>query len=185
MLYASKVCCVDLRLRGSKSTRKNIKGIAMLEVLPIILIMFVLMGATLGSWGLVHTAILNSIAARHYSFFYFNNRSNLSWLRDMGVETGSYQFSSSDNRFYGSQGSRFAFITSENHSLGDKPAKASLRFADFKLPGASCEGDPNCLRPAGHNAIHGAIQANRRNKKITTPAWIMVGYGICLTAACH
>ena len=68
---------------------KNKKGLVILEAIPIIWVMFVLMGATLGSWGIVHTAVLNSIAARNYTFFLFNNRADLSYLRDFS-KTNEY-----------------------------------------------------------------------------------------------
>ena len=185
----SPLCCENKLLRRNNSICWKIKGMAMLEILPIILVMFTLMGATLGSWGLVHTAVLNSIAARNYSFFYFNNRSDLSYLRDMGAETGSYnRLSRAGQKFYRAQSNRFAFITSENHDSGSGKgsSQATLRFVDFKLPAANCQGDSNCLTQAEHNAIHGpTIHANQHNKKLVSPAWIMVGYGICLSAACE
>ena len=164
-----------------KSYFNNVRGMAIIEILPIILVMFVLMGAALGSWGLVHTAILNSIASRHNSFFYFNNRSDLSYLRDFG---SSYRGLSFIDSFYRDQKNRFAYITSEN-ALQDAGTKATLRFVDFKNPGATCKDQGSkCLQGSKHNEIYNEVLPQRTDK-LVSPAWIMVGYGICLNADCR
>ena len=100
-----------------------------MEAIPFIIIMFVLLGATLGSWGLVHTAILHSIASRHGSFVYFNNRADVSYLRDFG---GGMP----ENSYYGRIGWRFSYIQEEK--VYDNPVNASMvatgRFVDFTSP---------------------------------------------------
>ena len=159
----------------------NTKGMAIIEILPIILVMFVLMGAALGSWGLVHTAILNSIAARHNNFFYFNNRSDLSYLRDFGSDYRGLSFKPD---FYRDQKNRFAFITSEDFQ-GGKSTLATLRFVDFKNPSANCKNQGSrCLQGSKHTSIYDEVLPGRTDK-LVSPAWIMVGYGICLDADCE
>ncbi len=170
-----------------RNSLSSVKGMAMIEILPIILVMFVLMGAALGSWGLAHTAILNSIAARHNSFFYFNNRTDLSYLRDFGNlgSAGGYSilsFVGVADMFYRDQRNRFAFITSEDAQ--DEKARATLRFVDFKNPAADCKGQSGCLRDSDHTGIHGLIKS-KNTRELVSPAWIMVGYGICLNADCE
>ena len=179
------------RLQASKNSNqfiiKNKKGYTVLEAIPFIIIMFVLLGATLGSWGLAHTAIMHSIAARHGSFVYFNNRSDISYLRDFG-DPDSYPTDS----YYGRIGWRFSYIQ-EERSQGVNSMVATERFVDFTSPNdtrASGVSGPFGSRgyeddgqfTTDHNNIWGPM--NPRNKKKVAPAWIMVGYGICLNASC-
>ena len=175
---------------------KNKRGYTVLEAIPFIIIMFVLLGATLGCWGLVHTAILHSIASRHGSFVYFNNRSDVSYLRDFGGAPPP-------KSYYGRIGWRFSYIQEENNfvvtSSDDIPQAATLRPVDFTRPndrpgGTGTGGpfgnegykpDPNFkTRAVDHNSIWDSIGIGGRNRIKVAPAWVMVGYGICLNAKC-
>ena len=172
--------------------KKNNKGMAMVEALPIIMVMFVLMGATLGSWGIVHTAILNSIASRNAIFFYFNNRSDLSYLRDFFTEyglspdTGTHYFRKDGDN---GMGKRFTFIVSEKATLADDGMVATLRKVDFRDIGTPVEVSP--LSNDDHSNIPSITPDGRNTGRQTgkiseqrNRAWIMVGYGICLDAEC-
>ena len=174
-----------------KSFLRNKKGYTVLEAIPFIIIMFVLLGATLGSWGLVHTAILHSIASRHGSFVYFNNRADVSYLRDFG---GSLP----EAIYYGEKGWRFSYVQEEHVFHGSSSVTATSRPVDFTRPldrpGSSGAGGPfgnegyindgNFISGAAHNNIWNLIGIGGRNIKKVAPAWIMVGYGICLNAKC-
>ena len=166
------------------------RGMAMLEALPLIWVMFVLMGATLGSWGIVHTAVLNSIAARNYTFFSFNNRSDLSYLRDFGERdytglsslTGGEVFYREDSGgSVAGPGKRFAFIVSEKHPSGSDKTTATLRRVDFRK--ITYDDRSDFLGDPEHTNIEALIDPKNENKKVG-PAWVMVGYGICLSAQC-
>ena len=170
----------------------NKKGYTVLEAIPFIIIMFVLLGAALGSWGIVHTAILHSIASRHGNFVYFNNRADLSYLRDFGSPYNSNVLS-----YFGRKGWRFSFVQAETVLDIDnyEGTAATARFVDFTSPndrpGSGGTGgpfgnegyadDPNFI--TDHNQIWGPMDS--RNIKKVAPAWIMVGYGICLNARCR
>lgn len=171
-----------------KKILKNQKGMAMLEVLPIIWVMFILLGATLGSWGIAHTAVLNSIAARHYVFFLFNNRSDLSYLRDFGrneysaldnrVRERYYREDSSGGNWQG-HGKRFSYIASEANP--HDPLTATLRRVDFRQINYADRSE--FLSGSEHTDIRNKIEQRNVSQKVG-PAWIMVGYGICLSAKC-
>ena len=161
---------------------KDKKGIAMLESLPIIWVMFVLLGATLGSWGIAHTAVLNSIAARNYVFFLFNNRSDLSYLRDFG----RYDYNGLPNLvtekiYFAKKGERFSYITSEKDPGGDLDPVATQRRADFRNP--AYDDRDGFLSDSDHTRIHDLIPGRNTRQKVG-PAWIMIGYGICLNSRC-
>ncbi len=160
----------------NKTLTKNQKGLAVLEALPVILVMFVLMGATLGTWGIVHTAILNSIAARNYIFYTFNNSSDLSYY---------------GKGFYRKRGYRFSYISSKyQKDRGTKEEQATLRFVDFRNPnstGHNTSEVPKRRELTKDNWEHTRknLHNNRRFKGPgADPAWVMVGYGICLNAQC-
>ena len=44
--------------------------------------------------------------------------------------------------------------------------------------------DGKFISNAGHNSIWDSIGIDGRNEQKVAPAWIMVGYGICLNAKC-
>ena len=177
---------------------KNNRGLAMLEALPIIMLMFVLMGATLGSWGIVHTAILNSIAARNFTFFYFNNRSDLSYLRDFAGPDGYGLSDNITDRYFRKDedgkgmGKRFFYIWAEKTPIdAQNVTPATLRRVDFR----NLRNDPvNKSRALSGSVAHSNIESitdrgrdDREAGQTRTKhrkAWIMVGYGICLDANC-
>lgn len=164
------------------------QGMAMLEAFVIIWVIFVFLGATLGSWGIAHTAVLNSIAARNYSFFLFNNRSDMSYLRDFAEEYGNIFQKDTAKKYYredassGGSGKIFAYISSENGRPGGTDVLATLRKADFRSTLYQSSGMA-FLSAGEHNKIWQELAPRNQNKK-ASPAWIMVGYGICLSAKC-
>lgn len=171
-----------------KKLIKNQKGFAMLEALPIIWVMFILLGATLGSWGIAHTAVLNSIAARNYTFFLFNNRSDLSYLRDFARSDYSALDNSVGEKYYredydgggwSGHGKRFSYIASEANP--QDPFTATLRRVDFRK--ITYDDRSNFLSATEHTSKIETIEDRNINQKVG-PAWIMVGYGICLSAKC-
>ena len=180
-------------VKKGKTIVTNQKGLVILESLPLILVMFVLLGATLGSWGIVHTAILNSISARHGTFFVLNNRSDLTYLRDFGSREDGYaglvEPGAGQKFYYKTKGKRFVFIKSEK-AVGTQDAHATGRFVNFIKKGGygnsqGVIGDDgrrhsNIQRELARTPLGGA--PNDRVK--VDPAWIMVGYGICLTKTC-
>ena len=177
------------------------RGMAMLELIPIIIVMFLLLGGALGAWGIAHTAILNSISARNYAFFLFNNRSDLSYFKDFGPSgdfpAKSYFRSDLAGGGPGMKGKRFHFIASEEATAGQDDPPTTKRFPAFsKTFLKECNDSNNDLTPAKHNTSKGWWKeigwwegkkwqdGNPRHDQKACPPWIMVGYGICLDANC-
>ncbi len=165
------------------------KGMAMLELLPVIWMMFIFLGASLGSWGIVHTATLHSIAARNYAFFTFNNNSDLSYLnvfRDSNkiINNSSPVYYRSDARGGGTgiHGKRFHFIATKD--------KATItRLPAFGKDLSDYSSEPDLLQASDRNSTTWWGVIDPRNYlgsggKKAAPAWIMVGCGICLDARC-
>lgn len=156
-------------------SRKNQKGLAMIETLPILIIFLVMIAYGLGFFGIVHTGILNSIAARTYAFETFRNRTNLTYFRDSRAPVGKTRYDEVGMRF---------------HSINDE-TKGILAAGD---PGPWATTRPLAI---GREVAASNASLDDHNKKIfeiegrnrlggveASPAWIMVGYGICLNAQC-
>jgi hypothetical protein len=161
-------------MKNAKSINilRSQRGIALLETVPLLVIFVMLMSFGMGIFGVVHTAILHSIAARTYSFETFRQRTNLKYFREDGSglnPSTSFNFSKKGWRYQAIQhesDQRNLFIaTVRSISIGRSPA------------GDSTENTNN-VRVLN-------ISHKERNDKISVnPVWVMVGYGICLDANC-
>lgn len=141
----------------------------MLEAVPLIVIFIVLTSFGLGFFGIIHTAVLHSIGARTYAFETFRQRTNLKYFR----ENGSGLINPLN---YSAKQWRFHAITHESDPR--------FRFVATTRPIALGRGVAvSQVSEDAHNQQIFSILP--RNEKIAVnPAWIMVGYGICLEAAC-
>lgn len=148
---------------------KSEKGMATLEALPLLVIFIMLVSYGLGMFGIIHTGILHSIASRTYAFETFRNRTNLTYFRDNKINPGA-------QGHYNKYGVRFHAVKAED-AEGERftPSKRTIAIgkAVERLPGSA----------EIHNNSINELQV--RNQKVeVNPAWIMVGYGICINATC-
>jgi hypothetical protein len=150
---------------------RNQKGLAMVETVPLIVVFVALLSFTLGLFGVIHTATLNSIGARTYAFETFRQRTDLSIFRENGSGLNAGRALT-----YETKGWRFHAV---NHESDDRnrfvPTTRLVAFGR-ELP----EG-------ANDISVHNQqiYELPRRNERIAVnPVWIMVGYGICLNAQC-
>jgi len=155
------------------SLLKNKKGLAMIETLPILVIFLLLISFSLGFFGIVHTSILNSIAARAYAFETFRNRVDLNYFRDFNDPANG-------RNLYTSRGFRFHSINDETKGGGvDGP------YATTRPLAIGREIQSSNASQTDHNEKIFEIQGRNRTGGVeASPAWIMVGYGICLNARC-
>ena len=161
-------------LKKRTSSIQNEKGMAALEMIPIILVIVLFVNFSIGFFGVIHTGILNSIASRNYAFETFRNRSNLVYFRNTdGAELIS--FGKIQLRFHGTNSEKAAA------SGGEIPWAATARTIDFMNFNSRVEtvGDA-----ATHNGKTRALQDGRNTAIAVNPVWIKTRYGICLTAAC-
>lgn len=158
---------------GLKSKIGNQRGLAMIETLPILVIFLVLISFSLGFFGVVHTAILNSIAARTYAFETFRNRADLSYFRDRDDPTQGAP------KLYYNKGFRFHTVNDERRGGDVGPFATARPLAigrEIQSSGAGVQE---------HNIEIFSISGRNRTGGVeASPAWVMVGYGICVTAAC-
>lgn len=141
----------------------------MLESIPLIVIFMILTSFGMGFFGLVHTAVLHSIGARTYAFETFRQRANLNYFREDGSGlTRPINYSKKQWRYHAVQ-----------HESDPRE-----RFVATARPIAI--GRSTAAADASQDTHNQQIfQLQPRNERVSVnPAWVMVGYGICLNASC-
>jgi len=158
---------------NSRRPRKNQKGMAVMELIPIMVIIVVLINYSLGFFGAIHTGILNSMASRNYAFETFRNRSNLIYLRDHdGSETVNYH--KTQYRYHASVSDRAKTTNGKDDFI------ATERRIDF------LEKNEETGSKDLHNKQIGTVVDGKRftaNDGVN-PIWVRPQYGICLSAKC-
>lgn len=152
---------------------KNEEGMATIETLPILIIFIMIVAYMLGSFGIIHTGILHSIAARNYAFETFRHRTNLTYFRDDP---------SSEILHFQKIGTRFHGIAPEQYKTDDgfRPTQRSISMVMTTDP--INEKNENV-----HNVNIGAQVRDGvrvRESVAVNPVWIKVQYGICIDANC-
>ncbi|OFZ19470.1 MAG: hypothetical protein A2Z20_05465 [Bdellovibrionales bacterium RBG_16_40_8] len=167
--------------RTFKSKLNNERGMALIESLPLLIIFVMLLSFQLGFFGIVHTGIMNSMASRAYAFETFRNRSDVTIFRD------------DDKReYYAPHGTRFHSVKDERRHE-DEPYATSrpLKFGsdttvvDTSKLAEQDDHNEQIYNPANYVGGNPNIRIDKaRYEKIVSPAWVMVGYGMCINARC-
>lgn len=146
---------------------------AVMELIPIMIIIIMLSNFSLGFFGAIHTGILNSMAARNYAFETFRHRSNLVYLRE-GVPV-------EDNVNFATQNIRFHAIVSDK-TKGDKSHFiATGRPIDF-LAQLDATGSKDLHNKQIYTILDGKRFTDSNGG--VTPIWVRPQYGICLNSKC-
>jgi hypothetical protein len=154
-----------------KTRLQSEKGMAMIEAVPLLVLFVVLLSFSLGFFGVIHTAILNSISARTYAFETFRDRTNLNFFREdgSGLKTPLY---------LGLKNFRFHAIQRENDDR-------RLFVPTLRTIAMGKEEKEMQTNKETHNRqIYEILDKQRNQKTNVNPVWVMVGYGICLNASC-
>lgn len=147
---------------------------ATIESLPILIIFVMLIAYMLGSFGIIHTGILHSLAARTYAFETFSHRANLTYFRD---DPNSPVF------HFGKIGTRYHGVAPEVYNVDadgyGQPTQRSISMV--MTTGLRSEKNANV-----HNNLNSQVRDGVRVKETAAvnPVWIKVQYGICINAAC-
>ncbi len=179
-----------LSQRRRRNLRKQ-KGMASVEMIPILMLFVLLVNFAMGFFGVIHSGILNSIAARNYAFETFRNRSSLVYLRD---ESGAQPTS-----FYSGVGFRFHSVLDNGvagTNLNWVATKRPIKFTEANGYQAADDGtsEHNSSGSIRKSSIDESQKTSESmnltgtapgdDKNGVDPVWIMTSYGICLTAAC-
>ncbi len=155
---------------------QNQKGMAVMEMIPVIIVVMVMLRYSLGFFGVIHSATLQSIAARNYSFETFRHRSRLTYLREINVDK--------KNRYL--LGVRIHGISDENFketAAGDADWVVSRR--DITYP-------PRDTELLGTNSFAGRMNDQKSispGKRYSdgdgvNPVWLSIRYGMCVDFKC-
>ena len=158
------------RLAHQKLTSQRLasqKGFASIEAILSITIFLTMLSFSLGFFGIVHSGIVNSIAARDYAFNTFNNRTYLKYHRDT---TRSQLLSNQKNNF------RLHLIGTEKDNLGAEFIVTERHIAFVK--------SDQKKKAADHRQMLEDARNKNRSSYGFNPVWIKAGYGICLNAQC-
>ncbi len=159
-------------------------GMSTIEIVPVLAIFIMLVNFSLGFFGVIHSGILNSIAARNYAFETFRNRANLIYLRDCVTEAGPGtcdNFASPTQ--YSNVGFRFHGVVSEKGRVNTFDATLrSIKFTERTL--ASEIKGVNEHEFAVKQIVEGKRATDSGIDEGTNPVWIKTVHGICLNTKC-
>ena len=148
------------------------KGMATIETVALLVIFVMLIGYTFGAFGIIHTGILNSIAARTYAFETMRNRSNVTYFRDIP---------GGDNHHFARIGARIHTIKSESDTTSPN-FPATERAMQMGLGGTASLGRDDAT--IHMQKIPNLVPGRRNTQVEVNPVWIMTQYGICINAKC-
>lgn len=168
-----------MKKRKKISFLNNEKGQATLEAIPLLFIFVIFIGYALGAFGIVHTGILHSIAARTYAFETFRHRANVTWFRSNKDDAHHF-----DSNFPTDQKFNYR-LHSIKHERGNDAGSgygvATERPMSFGF-GSNQEVGRN---ENTHNNLVMNIQSGQRERRAAVnPVWIRAQYGICINANC-
>jgi hypothetical protein len=156
-----------------KGQVKNEKGTASIESVVMMIVFLVLITYGIGVFGVVHTGILNSIAARTYAWETFNHRTNVQLFRDNrpADELGEVKTYV-----------RYAFRV---HTISSEDTNDDKYRATERTLAMGRDVDVMSSRNPGiHASLRATVPASRREQTGVNPVWIKTQYGICIDATC-
>ncbi len=145
---------------------KNKKGMATIESVVLLIVFVMIASYGIGFFGVIHTAIKNSIAARGLAFETFRNRANVSYWRDNLPDVRQYKTKGYRNHGIVSETSQGA-VGSNSPYYATARQIAYVRNPDFQRSNISTQGLPSGLETQEANSV-----------------FIKTKYGICLNTAC-
>jgi hypothetical protein len=153
---------------------KNQKGMAIMELIPIMVIIVMLVNYSLGFFGAIHTGILNSMAAKNYAYETFQHRANLTYLRDNDKSAVPVSYDKIGRRWHASISDKAGPMT------GDDDFVATERRIDFLE-----KNDETGTKDVHNKQIDTVIDGKRFTANDgVNPIWVRPQYGICLNAKC-
>lgn len=177
-------------IKHLKNRLQNEDAFASLEAVSLFIVVTVLVAFTLGVFGILHTAILQSIASRNYAFETFRHRTNLTYFRDAaptiadGIPLILYFGGSSGTDNYrihavvsddDENDSSQMLVTARAISMGRlTPQKGNDSTTEHDKISAAANLAPGQRNGNGGNGA--PVEVN--------PVWIKTQYGICLNASC-
>lgn len=155
--------------RRVKPLLRNQRGMAVIEMIPMLLIIVLFFGFSLGFFGIIHSGILNSVGARNYALDTFMNRPNLVYFRT----TTSTRYDTVGARIHGIRSERGQGL---NWQATSRPILPFGTIAQVE--------EQSSLEL--HNQQVFQVQDGRRyTDEGVSSVWIQSVYGICLWSSCE
>lgn len=157
-----------------KPSLKNQKGLAVLEMIPVLIVLVVVLRYAYGFFGVIQSATVQSIAARNYAFETFRHRSRLSYLREGAV----------DDRFKYRKGARLHGVRDENSPSSQYPDwDITNRYISFPRREAEQLGGESFTARVNEQ---GKIAVGKRYGEGdgVNPVWLAIRYGMCIDYQC-
>lgn len=153
-----------------------------METIPLLVIFIILLAYSFGTFGVVHTGIINSIAARTYAFETMRGRTNVTYFRDNvhdGEVPALLHFARRGNRIHGIRQE----IKPGDGAPGDNGFYATERPLRVGFGGIPADASRNTA--SIHNErVFSDVQDQVQTQIGVSPVWVMTQYGICINAAC-
>lgn len=166
-------------MKNAKRILKNEKGMATIEVIPLLLVFVYMLCFEFGMFGIIHTGIMQSMAARTYAFETFRNRTNLTYFRDNNANFFVH-FRNTGTRTHG--------IASELATDEDKQTEgiASERPLRVGIPLQPDESSRKNLALHNEKVFDQALVGPQKRNQVVgvSPVWIQIEYGMCLNTRC-
>lgn len=166
----------------TKSVLENESGLATVETIPLLAIFVILLAYSFGTFGIIHTGILNSIAARTYAFETFRNRANLVYFRDSvrpNVGIVAQHYKRNQNRIHGIRQE----VRPGDPAPGDASFYSTERPIRIGFGGVTSDGTRN-MASVHNERIFTDVREQMQTSLGVSPVWVMTQYGICLNATC-
>lgn len=144
---------------------------ATLESVVLLIVFVVMTSYSIGFFGVIHTAIIGSIASRSLAFETFRNRANVSYWRDNKP-------SASDFQHYKTKGQRNHGVISD--AVEGQAGADSTYFATSRDIAYVRNPDTRILESDAQKGL----PLNALETQEAAPVLIKTKYGICLNSAC-
>ncbi|MBT4760477.1 MAG: hypothetical protein HOO06_02160 [Bdellovibrionaceae bacterium] len=161
---------------------KEKKGMATIEVLPLLILFIILFSYGLGLFGFIHTGILHSIAARNYAFEVIRNRSDISYF-----DGGTSRSSSVAKTHFSTIGYRYFAIKKIGVTEDEFYAQTrNIAFGPaFHRRAIESHQESGEIATTVLDHVNKVNAIGQRNRSIgVSPGWVMVAYGICVNSTC-
>jgi len=156
-------------MKMCKKNKKDEKGFALVETLAFLFVFITLTAYVIDFFTVIHTGILNSIAARTYLFETLQHRSNPNTLRqELTLEEAKQK-----GVDFTADGQRFHAINDEDQLENDNAQISAVGRILTQVK------EDNQVKPS-------ITQSDRLDDRTSKASTIVIksGYGICLDARC-
>lgn len=173
-----------LKVKINPNIKKGQRGSASIETVILLFSFFIILSYTVGTFGVVHSGILNSISARAYAFETFRQRANVTYFRDEDVGGAKCSFHNIGFRTHG--------ISVDGQTGSSKEWLASPRSVSaFNIGDNFDPGD----RGDRQGPVTRRLTASSESQMLRTlndkgsedqagVVMIKVMYGMCLSSSC-